>query len=905
MDRSLARYIWKHTWRQQVWVLCIVGLSMIPYFMSFDLPKQIVNGPIQGQGFEGADAVQPFLAISFDLPFIGTVNLFDGIDLTREQTLYALSFFFLFLVIINGLFKFYINTYKGRLGERMLRRTRFELVDRVLRFPPFQFKRVKAAEVATMVKDEVEPLGGFIGDAFVQPALLGGQALTALVFIILQNFWLGMIAAVIVAVQIIIIPQMRKRLVRLGRERQLTARALSGRVGEIVDGINSIHVHDTSNYERADIAARLGQIFKIRYDLYQWKFLVKFINNFLAQVTPFLFYLVGGYLALRGRVDIGQLVAVIGAYKDLPGPLKDLIDWDQTRQDVQVKYHQVVEQFTIDRLVDPKVQALSSEPPASLSGPLSVTNLIMLDDSGAPLVDRVSMQVKPGETVAIVGTPTGGGDALAEALARISWPESGRLAFGGDELHDLPESLTGRRVSYASSDTYLFSGTLRDNLFYALKHAPLTEMAYEGPSAVFRNWQIAEAGRSGNPDYDINSDWIDYASAGATGPTDLIHAAIPVLAAVDLSRDIIELGLRSSIDPAVHVHLVESIVELRAAMRERLDRDGLSDLVVPFEPGAYNREATVGENLLFGAATGKELSPKGLAANPYFASVLAADGLDETLYAMGLEIAEQAVELFRDLPPDHPFFQQLGLMTAEELPDYEALVQKLDGKSFSDVSATDRARIIAVSFEYVEPRYRFGLLTDIVRDRVVAARQRFYEGLPENLKGAIEPYDPQKYTAAASVMDNVLFGRISNSQADGPERIRTIVFAVLEDLHLYDEVLDVGLDFNVGVGGRRLSNAQRQKLDMARALLKRSDFLIFNRPLLALDQRQQEQIIRKVLAEVRKEDRSPAVIWVLPNAAMAHLFDRVFVFDAGSLVEEGTHATLHAGNGIFKTLVAQ
>jgi putative ABC transport system ATP-binding protein len=198
---------------------------------------------------------------------------------------------FLLLVMVNGLFKLYINTYKGRLGERMLRRIRFELVDRVLRFPPFQFKRVKAAEVATMVKDEVEPLGGFIGDAFVQPALLGGQALTALVFIMVQNFWLGMIAAVIVGIQIIIIPQMRKRLIRLGRERQLTARQLSGRVGEIVDGIGTIHVHDTSNYERADIAARLGHIFKIRYDLYQWKFLVKFINNFLAQVTPFLFYL--------------------------------------------------------------------------------------------------------------------------------------------------------------------------------------------------------------------------------------------------------------------------------------------------------------------------------------------------------------------------------------------------------------------------------------------------------------------------------------------------------------------------------------------------------------------------------------------------------------------------------------
>ena len=219
-----------------------------------------------------------------------------------------------------------------------------------------------------MIKDEVEPLGGFIGDAFVQPAFLGLQAATSLFFIILQNFWLGFLAAFMVGIQGVVIPKMRRRLILLGRERQLTARQLAGRVGEIVDGISSIHVHDTSNYERADIASRLGRIFKIRYDLYQWKFFVKFLNNFLAQVTPFLFYAIGGYLALRGELDIGQLIAVISAYKDLPSPIKDLIDWDQDRLNVQVKYEQVYEQFHVDQLIEPSVQALAPEsvPPVRL-----------------------------------------------------------------------------------------------------------------------------------------------------------------------------------------------------------------------------------------------------------------------------------------------------------------------------------------------------------------------------------------------------------------------------------------------------------------------------------------------------------------------------------------------------------
>src|SRR6185295_5613798 len=363
MEKSLARYIWTHTRFQQVWILIIVLLSMPTYFMSFDLPKQIVNGPIQGEGFETEGATQTFLRFEINVPdwISSTPNIivFPGFDLTRFQMLMALSAVFLLLVVINGLFKLYINTYKGRLGERMLRRLRYELIDRIVRFPPSVFKRMKASELATMVKDEVEPLGGFIGDAFVSPALLGGQAVTALIFILVQNFWLGLMAASMIGIQGFIIPIMRRRfIIPLGRERQLTARQLAGRVGELVDGIPAVHVHDTSNYERADIADRLGRIFKIRYDLYQWKFFVKFLNNFLAQLTPFLFYAIGGYLALKGELDIGQLVAVISASKDLPSPIKDLIYWDQQRVDVQVKYAQVYEQFHVDEILDPKLQEI-------------------------------------------------------------------------------------------------------------------------------------------------------------------------------------------------------------------------------------------------------------------------------------------------------------------------------------------------------------------------------------------------------------------------------------------------------------------------------------------------------------------------------------------------------------------
>jgi putative ABC transport system ATP-binding protein len=904
MEYRLSRYIWTHTRKQQIGILLIVALSMIPYFMSFDLPKQIVNGPIQGKGFDTPGATQTFMAISFDLPWIGHVALFDGFTLDRLGTLYALSAVFLLLVIINGLFKLYINTYKGRLGERLLRRIRFELVDRVLRFPPTQFKRVKGAEIASMVKDEVEPLGGYTGEAFVTPALLGGQALTALFFIFVQNFWLGLIAAFMVGIQGFIIPRMRRRLLVLGRERQLTARELSGRISEIFEGITTIRGYDTTNYERADIAHRLGRIFKIRYDLYQWKFLVKFINNFLASVTPFLFYIVGGYLALQGQIDIGQLVAVITAYKDLPGPLKELIDWDQLRQDVQVKYVQVVEQFSVESMIDEKVQVVSHDDMPPLREPLSAVNLTLSDDSGARLLSNVSMQVRPGETVALIGTAAGGGESLADALGRVLWPESGRLTFGKDDILQLPDAVMGRQLTYVSSEHYLFQASLLDNLLYGLKHAPLKPATYDGEALDHRNWEIREAQLAGNPDYDINGDWIDYRAAGVDGPEMLPGAIRAALDAVLLSRDIFELALRSVVNPAEHAGFADRIAELRHALREALEKEDLSSLVVPFDPDAYNTEATVGENLLFGAPTGPELMGPAIGKNAYFLDIVSRSGIDRMLYAMGVEIAENAVDLFSDLPPDHPFFQQLTFMTADDIPQYQLLLQRIKGRPYEEVAQEDRIRIIRLSFLYIEPRHRFGLLTPELMEKVVAVRKEFHAGLPESLRGAIELYDPARFTASATLLDNVLFGRISHKYTDGSDRIRSIILELIKSRGLYESALAVGLDYNVGAGGRRLTSVQRQKLGLARAIIRKSVHYVLNRPLPGLDQRVQHKIVTNVIELIRARDPDAAILWVLSNPELAPLFDRILVFDKGKLAADGSHTNLVEKSTLFKELVS-
>src|SRR6185369_16777512 len=219
MERSLFGFILRYSKREQLLILPLVVASMLIYFATLDLPKAIINEAIQGKRFPEASSTVAFLKIHLTMPAFlggGSLHIFDGFALHQLPYLFALTFAFLTLIIVNGTLKFQINTMKGWMGERMLRRLRYALFDQILRFPLARFRRAKAAEMATMIKDEVEPLGGFIGEALITPLFLGGQAVTAMFFILYQHWVLGLVALGVVGVQAFVIPKMRKALLVLG-----------------------------------------------------------------------------------------------------------------------------------------------------------------------------------------------------------------------------------------------------------------------------------------------------------------------------------------------------------------------------------------------------------------------------------------------------------------------------------------------------------------------------------------------------------------------------------------------------------------------------------------------------------------------------------------------------------------
>jgi len=347
--------------------------------------------------------------------------------------------------------------------------------------------------------------------------------------------------------------------------------------------------------------------------------------------------------------------------------------------------------------------------------------------------------------------------------------------------------------------------------------------------------------------------------------------------------------------------LAEAILRAKAGLRTRMANDpALLELVEGFAGDAYNLNASIGENLMFGNPVGDAFDVEHLAEHPYVLDVLEQVGLTEQFLSVGFQVASTMVELFADLPADHELFQQFSFISADELPDIQALLQRSDRANLSALPDEDRARLMSLPFKLIPARHRLGLVDDDLQDKVLEARRYFASHLPDELRDAVEFFDADSYNASANIQDNILFGKVAYGQAQAVDRVGALISEVVEEQGLHEAVAEVGLNFEVGIAGSRLSTAQRQKLALARALLKRPDILILSESTTSLDSAAQAAIMEALLADF--EGR--CLIWSVQRASMAAGFDEILVMRQGRLMERGTYADLSQSNDYVKELLA-
>lgn len=820
MERSIFSFIWKYSRRDQLLLLAFTLFTFPFLYATLELPKRIINDAI------GADTA--FITIF-------------GYELTQVQFLMALCFGYLASVLAHGLLKMRLNTMKGVLSERLLRRFRYQLVSRMMRFPRSYFQETSQGELVSMVTSEAEPMGGLMGDAVAQPVFQAGQMLIIVMFLFLQSVWFGLAGMALIPLQAWLIPLLQRQINQLNKERIKEVRHFAAEIGETAAGITDLRTNGGWRYRLAGFTDRLGRLFEVRFRIYQKKFFMKFLNNFIGQLTPFFFYAVGGYLAIKGEITVGALVAALAAYKDLSSPWKELLAYYNQTQDMAVRWDIVVERFAPNQMIEASLFDGTPDDMPRLNGDLDLTNLSLRGSGGSLILENINLHVPAGSQVALKVANQTERTAISELLTREVTPSRGRVVIAGHDLSKLHQAVVAARIGYAHAQPYLFQGTVGDNLLMPLRTNPKTVLW--DPQRIDR--RRLEARRSGNSPDSTQADWLDPEIAGLATTEDVNTFWTEITTALGTADAIFEQMLNARMNPDAHPELARRVVGLRDEVHERLKEEKLDNAVFRFDPDKFNPAVPLGGNLLF-AGPKHEISQQRLVAQRSFLAMV----VDQGLAAQGIAISQTLVELLHHTfgmdGTDHPLFTALGIEEAlyEKLVDIAA---RRRDRGDAALSEDEFALLLTVPFaltaEQIGPSFPESFKQEILRIRKSSgARMR------DAVKDLFVPIAPENYLPRLTVLENLLYGRISSMAGLQADLVQDVVVEVLEK-HDLKQMVSINLfDQPTAIGGTNLPAVFQQRAAFGRAAIKRPDVLILNQALAGMSAENQSQVRHRLSA---------------------------------------------------------
>jgi len=818
MESSIGKYIVRYSLREQLRITFLTVIFFPVLYLSLELPKIIINGAI-----DTSKIIEVY-----------------GRGLLPTEYLLLLCGLLLMTVLIGGLLKMRINTCKGIIGERMVRRLRYQLLARLLSSPPSQFKGVSQGEIIATVTSETEPLAGFIGNSLAQPLFQGGTMLTILVFMFMQNPVLGFVGISMIPLQVYIIPKMQKRLNRLKIERVEQVRLLATQIGESVDGSREILVYGTQNYHLAQFSKTLGLLFKIRFKIFKQKFLMKFINNLLNQLPPILFYVVGGILVINGELTIGALVAILTAYKDLVPPWKELLDYYQQYQDVKVRYSKILENFNPSHFI--RHVKLDSDEDSNIENSIKIDSLYLKNDYGDYIGKNINFTVAAGGFTSIYSKSTFLLNKLAQIMLQVEFPSSGNIYYGTESIKQVSNQRITGNISYVGPEPFLFDATILQNINYSLRRIPLKENILELNEEQLEERYEAKA--SGNSIFSANDIWNNFSMAGVKDWYELNNWLQEVMTAIGTRRTVFELGLKGYFDSQeTHVLIAEKFINTRANFSDQPQSLTLSKLVDGFSIHKYNGSLSVIENIAYGLVNkNQELAViSSLTKDKSFIASLQECNLYIPLQEIGKKVSQYQIEKLGRIGPEGEIFahlkqydqqctrEQLGrcIDRPGHLPSCELLLE---------MALNVRTSLLDESF-----------ISSKLQAKIVALRQSLDSDTKQLLRRYAEPLCREKINSRLNVLENLVWGtEIAPNDKHKHDKLVSIVDEVLIKNNAESLVLiTTGLS-PVGIRGAHTSASAKLNIQLIRALIKRPKILILHEALKHRTYKEQCGLIKNI-----------------------------------------------------------
>ncbi len=551
--------------------------------------RQLPAGITKEQAVEGARA-------SGNSTFADMLSAMDvvpgtGIDFTAlARTLLIV----LALYILSSVFGYLQGYILNGIVQRTILELRSEIEDKLNRLPLRYLDRHQRGEVLSRVTNDIDNISQTLQQTMSQALTSLLTVVGVLVMMVIISPLLALVALIAVPLSLVVTTQIAKRSQPKFIVQWRSTGELNARVEETYTGHSLVKVFGRQKDAEAAFDAKNDE-------LYRASFGAQFISGtimpsmmFIGNLTYVAIAVVGGLRVASGTMSLGDVQAFIQYSRQFTQPLTQLASMANVLQSGVASAERVFE------FLDAEEQSPDPSSPLTVHesrGRVEFEDVSFRYETDKPLIDDLSLVASPGHTVAIVG-PTGAGKTtLVNLVMRFYELDGGRITLDGVDISRMTRSDLRSRIGMVLQDTWLFAGTIRDNIAYGRPDATEEEILQAA-----RATYVDRFVRSLPDGYDTLID--DEGSNISAGEKQLLTIARAFLA--DPALLILDEAT-SSVDTRTEVLVQHAMAALRAdrtsfVIAHRLSTIRDADLILVMESGAIVEQGTHAELLERGGA---------------------------------------------------------------------------------------------------------------------------------------------------------------------------------------------------------------------------------------------------------------------------------------------------------------
>ena len=382
-----------------------------------------------------------------------------------DETLLFVAIGFVVLALLEGSFTFLSGRLAAATSEGLARRLRNYLFDHIQRMTFSYHDKIQTGELIQRATSDVDTIRRF----FAQEALGFGRVILLFTINFIAIYYLSpqlaFVSVVVVPIIVLMSIFFFRRISKAYESYQEQEATLSTTLQENLSGVRVVKAFARQDYERDKFEADNFERYQrgrrlIQLHSYYWP-----ASDILAGFQMIIGYLVGAIMVINGTISLGTYMAYAGMVIWIIWPMRVLGRLIVQMSQAMVSYARIM---TVIKEEREPLKAGAYSPVGGVRGEIVFDDVCFQYEGTAPVLQNISFECRPGQSVALLGSTGSGKTSLVNLLPRFYEVTGGRLLLDDVAINQYPRSYLRRQIGIVEQEPFLFSRTIRENIAYSI-----------------------------------------------------------------------------------------------------------------------------------------------------------------------------------------------------------------------------------------------------------------------------------------------------------------------------------------------------------------------------------------------------------------------------------------------------